>query len=388
VAVQDGWNSADRQHMRRVLSLARRGWGRTSPNPMVGCVVVSGGQVVGEGYHHGAGRPHAEVEALRAAGDKARGATLYVNLEPCSHYGRTPPCTAAVISAGVSRVAAAIADPNPEVSGTGFELLRHAGIEVGSGLLADQAEKLNQAFLYHITSGLPFVQLKAAVTLDGKLAAAGGRSKWISCEASRRLVHRWRLGSDAVMVGVGTALADDPDLTARPPSGGRAWDWKKTTRVVLDRRLRLPADSKMIRGIERGPVLLFTAPDASREREAALTAAGAEVVRSPLDRAGRGLDLGRVMRELGRRQVTRVLLEGGAAVFASALAAGVVNRVSIFLAPLLLGGRMSVPLLDGLPGDDLSRAVRLEHLDFRRVGRDLLVESAPVVVAGRDEGGS
>lgn len=388
MVVQDGWSSEDRLRMRRVLSLARRGWGRTSPNPMVGCVVVRDGQVVGEGYHHGAGQPHAEVEALRSAGNAARGATIYVNLEPCSHYGRTPPCTEAVISAGVSRVVAAIADPNPTVSGTGFDQLRRAGIDVSSGLLANQAQELNQAFLHHITSGLPFVQMKAAVTLDGKLAAAGGSSKWISCEQSRRLVHRWRLGSDAVMVGVGTALADDPDLTARPPSGGRAWDWKKTTRVVLDRRLRLPTDGRMIRGIDRGPVLVFTAPDAPRDREAALTAAGAEVIRSPLDRAGQGLDLLEVLRELGRQQVTRVLLEGGAAVFASALAAGVVNRVSIFLAPKLLGGTMSVPLLSGLPGDDLSRAVELEPLECRRVGRDLLVESAPVVVAGRDEGGS
>jgi len=373
----------DQRWMRRALRLARKGWGRTSPNPMVGCVLVRGGEVVGEGWHHAAGQPHAEVEAIRDAGRAARGATLYVNLEPCSHTGRTPPCTMAVIEAGVSRVVAAMTDPNPAVAGRGLARLRKAGIAVENGLLGDGAAALNEAFCHHIVTGLPFVQLKAAVTLDGKLAAGGGETKWISCEASRRLVHRWRLGSDAVMVGSGTALEDDPDLTARHPTGAKSWDWKSTTRVVLDSALRLPVDSKMVRGIARGPVLVFSAPDAPRGREDALTAAGVEVVRVPRADDGPGLDLLRVMEDLGRRGITRVLLEGGAAVNASALAAGVVSKVSIFFAPKLLGGTMSIPLLDGLPGDNLLRAVRLGRMSFRRVGRDLLVEAAPL--DGADE---
>ncbi len=373
---QQSFSSDDRNWMRRALTLARRGWGRTSPNPMVGCVIVRRGRVVGEGYHHAAGLPHAEIEALGAAGKTARGATLYVNLEPCSHHGRTPPCSRALIEAGVHSVVAAMKDPNPAVAGRGFRALHRAGIEVRTGLLEDEARTLNEAFIRHIVCGLPFVQLKAAMTLDGKIAAAGGRSKWISCEQSRRLVHRWRLGSDAVMVGAGTALADDPDLTPRPPSGGRQWDWKRVTRVVLDSRLRLPAHSRMLTNPQRGPVLVFTSKSAPRNREKALVDAGAEVIRTAKARSG-GLDLQRVLQVLGKRQVTRLLLEGGATLNAAALASGLVDRLSIFLAPKLLGGTMSIPLLSGLPGDDLQRAVKLDRLSCRRVGRDLLVEAVP-----------
>jgi len=362
--------------MRRALTLARRGWGRTSPNPMVGCVIVRRGVTVGEGWHRAAGLPHAEVEALSAAGARARGATVYVTLEPCAHHGRTPPCTAALIAAGVKRVVAAVGDPNPEVSGRGFRCLRRAGIAVEQGLLADEAAVLNESFFRHVTSGRPFLHLKAAMTLDGKTAAAGGMSKWISGEASRRLVHRWRLGADAVMVGSGTALADDPDLTPRPPADGGQWNWKRVLRVVLDSRLRLPPNAGMFGNPERGPVLVFTSRAAPKTREKALVAAGAEVLRVARWRRG-GIDLGRVLDTLGSRGVNRVLLEGGATVNAAALGAGLVDRLSLFLAPKLLGGRMSVPLLDGLPGDDLRRAVQLDRLSCRRVGRDLLVEAVP-----------
>jgi diaminohydroxyphosphoribosylaminopyrimidine deaminase/5-amino-6-(5-phosphoribosylamino)uracil reductase len=366
----------DRQRMRRALTLARRGWGRTSPNPMVGCVIVRRGETVGEGWHRAAGGPHAEVEALRVAGKNASGSTVYVTLEPCSHHGRTPPCADALIAAGVNRVVAAVQDPNPEVAGRGFRRLRRAGIEVDSGLLEEDAAALNEAFFRHVTSGLPFLQLKAAMTLDGKTGAAGGVSKWISCEASRRLVHRWRLGADAVMVGSGTALADDPDLTPRPPAGGRQWDWKRVLRVVLDSRLRLPPTAGMLGNPERGAVLVYTSRRAPKRREDALVAAGAEVVRIAASRRG-GLDLHRVLEDLGRRGTVRVLLEGGATVNAAALDAGLVDRLSLFLAPKLLGGTMSVPLLNGLPGDDLGKAVQLHRLSCRRVGRDLLVEAAP-----------
>lgn len=366
----------ERKRMRRALALARRGWGRTSPNPMVGCVIVRSGATVGEGWHRAAGGPHAEVEALHAAGKKARGATVFVTLEPCAHHGRTPPCADALIAAGVRRVVAAVKDPNPEVAGRGFRRLRRAGVEVASGLLEREAAALNEAFFRHVTSGLPFLHLKAAMTLDGKTAAAGGESKWISCEASRRLVHRWRLGADAVMVGSGTALADDPDLTPRPPSGGRQWDWKRVLRVVLDSRLRLSPAAGMLGTPERGKVLVYTSLRAPKNREKALVAAGAEVMRIAASRRG-GLDLRRVLEDLALRGVARVLLEGGATVNAAALAAGLVDRLSLFLAPKLLGGKMSVPLINGLPGDDLGRAVQLERLSCRRVGRDLLVEAVP-----------
>ncbi len=370
------FSGGDRTLMRRVLRLARKGWGRTSPNPMVGCVLVRDGQVVGEGWHSAAGEPHAEIEALRAAGAAARGATLYVNLEPCSHHGRTPPCAEAVIAAGVDRVVAAVQDPNPRVAGRGFRRLRRAGIAVEVGLLAREAEELNEAFFCHVVRGRPFLHLKAAMTLDGKTAAAGGISKWISCDKSRRLVHRWRLGSDAVMVGAGTALADDPDLTPRPPRGGTSVDWKSTTRVVLDSRLRLPATSRMLANLERGPVLVFTSHNAPANRKNALVEAGADVIRIAKARDG-GLDLRRVLEALHRRGITRVLLEGGATLNASALASGLVDRLSIFIAPKLLGGTMSIPLLNGLPGDDLRRAVELDRLSCRRVGSDLLVEAVP-----------
>ncbi len=362
--------------MRRVFTLARRGWGRTSPNPLVGCVLEKNNEVVGEGFHLAAGLPHAEIEALNHAGGAARGSTLYVNLEPCSHMGRTPPCADALIAAEVKTVVAAMKDPNPRVAGRGFRKLRRAGIEVRYGLLSEEAQTLNEAFIRHVVSGRPFVHLKAAMTLDGKTAAAGGSSKWISCEASRRLVHRWRLGSDAVMVGVGTALADDPDLTPRPPDGGRKWDWKRVTRVVLDSRLRLPPNSRMLANPERGPVLVFTAGKALKNREQSLVDAGAEVIRIQKLRSG-GLDLEKVLDTLGERDITRVFLEGGATLNASALVAGLVDRLSIFLAPKLLGGKMSIPLLNGLPGDDLQRAVKLDRLSCRRVDDDLLVEAIP-----------
>jgi len=371
------WTPEDRRHMRRALALARRGLGRTSPNPMVGCVLVKNGRVVGEGWHHAAGQPHAEIEALTAAGKTARGTTVYVSLEPCSHQGRTSPCADTLIAAGVNRVVAAMEDPNPAVAGNGIRKLRRAGIETACGLLADEASTLNEAFARHIVSGLPFVHLKAAMTLDGKTAAAGGSSKWISCEASRRLVHRWRLASDAVLVGAGTALADDPDLTPRPPGGGNRWSWKTVTRVVLDGRLRLSPTSKMLSSLERGPVLVFTSTKAPKKRIEALRSAGAEVVRVRKGRDG-SLDLVRILELLGQRQITRVLLEGGATLNAAFLGAGLVDRLSFFLAPKLLGGTMSIPLLDGLPGNDLTRAVRLDNVSCRRVDRDLLVEAVPV----------
>lgn len=319
--------------MQRALDLARRGEGFVEPNPMVGCVIARGGRIVGEGYHRRFGGPHAEVFALRKAGARARGATAYVTLEPCSHFGKTPPCVDALIAAGVKRVIAATRDPNPRVSGRGLKKLRAAGIEVRVGLLEPEAQRLIAPFAKFIRRRQPYVILKWAQSLDGRLATSGGDSKWITGEASRAAAHAIRARVDAVLVGIETVLADDPDLTARYVRPRRV-----ATRVVLDSRLRTPPTARLVRSARRAPVLIVTSTARARDARAVarLTRAGCEVAGVPV--RGKRLDLRKVLMELGRRGMTNVMVEGGPRVLGSFLAAGLVDEARVFVAPKLLGG--------------------------------------------------
>jgi diaminohydroxyphosphoribosylaminopyrimidine deaminase / 5-amino-6-(5-phosphoribosylamino)uracil reductase len=359
---------ADRRYMRRALELAARARGLTSPNPMVGAVVVAGDRVVGEGFHRRAGAPHAEVEALGNAGAAAGGATLYVTLEPCNHHGRTPPCVPVVIASGVARVVSAIGDPNPFVAGGGNAALGAAGIHVVTGVLREEAAALNRAFLTAMRERRPHVLLKAGATLDGKIADLHGTSQWISGEVSRRAVHRLRSEVDAIVIGVETLLRDDPALTVRFDA---PWP-REPYRVVLDATARTPPAARAIGAGTPARALIAVAEDAPTARVAALESAGASVVRC---RAVDGrVDPRSILAVLFQLEVRSVMLEGGGEVHASFLAAGVVDRVAVFLAPCLLGGRRA-PSVVGGAGFDLKSAVRLGPLEVSRHGDDLLVEA-------------
>jgi diaminohydroxyphosphoribosylaminopyrimidine deaminase/5-amino-6-(5-phosphoribosylamino)uracil reductase len=337
--------------MRRALELAARGEGEVNPNPLVGCVVVKGGRVVGEGYHRRAGGPHAEVEALRRAGRRARGATLYANLEPCSHEKkRTPPCAPHVAGSGLRRVVVAMRDPNPRVQGRGLALLRRAGLEVSRGVLAGAALQLNRRHATAMREGRPYVVLKAALTLDGRIATASGESRWITSRPQRADARRLRRLNDGVLVGIGTVLADDPLLLPQPRVR------RPFYRIVLDSRLRLPPDSRLARSARRSPVLALCtrAPRASRRR---LEARGVEVVRVRA-RGGR-VALREALRALARRGLASVMVEGGSEVLGGFLAERLFDELVLFRAPLLLGGRGSLPAFGGPDPRRLARAARL-----------------------------
>jgi diaminohydroxyphosphoribosylaminopyrimidine deaminase / 5-amino-6-(5-phosphoribosylamino)uracil reductase len=348
------------RHLARALRLAARGRFRTAPNPMVGAVLVQGGEVVGEGWHRRAGAPHAEVEALRAAGFRARGGTLYVTLEPCDHHGRTPPCTEALLAAGVVRVVACHRDPDPRVGGRGFARLRQAGVEVEVGVLAERAVRLNLIYLLSRVLGRPAVTLKWAMSLDGRIATVGGESHWISSPAGRRWGLELREEHDAILVGSGTALADDPLLTRRLGHASGP-----ITRVVLDRRLRLPPAARMLD--EAGPVLVYTTAGGETARARALAERGATVVTLP------PVEPAAVVADLGRRGLHSLLVEGGGQVLAAFAAAGCYDRVAADVAPLLLGGEEAPGPLGGSGVAALAAAPRLEHLRAGRRGGDLVL---------------
>lgn len=355
----------DRGFMRRALRLAIKGQGRVSPNPMVGSVVVSrGGKVLGCGYHAKAGEPHAEILALREAGKKAKGATLYITLEPCAHFGRTPPCVTNIIGAGIKRVVIGAKDPNPLVAGKGFRKLRRAGIKVLTGVLSSQCESLNEGYNKFITSGLPFVTLKLASTLDGRIATGKGEAKWITGAKSRRLVHEMRSKHDAVMVGSGTAVKDDPRLNVRGIKGSA-----QPVKVVLDRRLRISGGAKIFSG--GGPVLIYTGKRASRKKQEALRALGATVV--VVAETKEGLSLKRVCRDLATRGIVSVMVEGGATLAASMIRAGLVDRLSIFYAPKLLGSD-GIAMIGELKVARLKNSPKLKKVRVRSIGEDILIE--------------
>jgi len=348
--------------MRTALRLARRGVGHTSPNPAVGAVVVRGGTVVGAGYHRRAGLPHAEVEAIRAAGPAARGADLYVTLEPCAHAGRTGPCTEAILAAGIRRVAAAMEDPNPLVSGKGLAALEASGVVVAGGLLEREARDLNEPYCRWIVSGLPYVTLKLAMSLDGQIAARSGSSRWISGEKARALVHRMRSRSDAVLVGGGTFRKDDPLLTARVPGG------KDPKRVILTSRLDGLAGSRLLR--EGASEVIVACPRGVPARDAERARAlGARVLLLP-NRAGR-IGAGALLRALGREGIASLLVEGGGRIAGWLLAEGAVDRFVFFVAPILLGD--GVRAFSGFSVRRVADGRRIAVRSIRRVGDDLMV---------------
>lgn len=370
----------DQQYMQLALELARKAMGRTSPNPMVGAVVVKNNLILGQGYHAKAGTPHAEIHALREAGEEAKGATLYVTLEPCSHYGRTPPCTKAIIEAGISRVVAAMADPNPLVAGRGFEQLREAGIQVEYGLMEEEARRLNEVFIKYISTRKPFVVMKTAMTLDGKIAATTGDSKWVTGEEARLMVHRLRDRYDAIMVGIGTVLADDPALTTRlPVAKGR-----DPIRVIVDSQARLPLESRVVTQLLKrsvtdktinpslAPTIIATTSLAPQEKLKALEKAGAWIMKIPA-KDGR-VDLVKLMEQLAEEDITGILLEGGSQLNASALETGIVDKVISFIAPKIIGGQEAPGPVGGVGIAKMNQAIKLRNITLGQIGQDIIVE--------------
>lgn len=365
----------DRLHLRRALELAERGRGRVSPNPLVGAVLVRADEVIGEGHHAELGGPHAEVAAIedcRSRGADPAGATMYVTLEPCAHHGRQPPCTEAIVAAGIARVVVASDDPSEKASGRGPGMLRDEGIEVelAEGAEATAARLLNQAFRKHARVGRPLVTFKSALSLDGKVATADGESKWISGPASRALVHRWRADSDAVAVGIGTALADDPLLTARDIEASAEWTPRQPARVVFDSEARLPVDSALVASTDEARLIVVAGAAASPERTAALESAGAELV--VVDGSGPA-QVAAALPELGRREITSLLLEGGPTLAGSFLDAGEIDELRLFIAPIVLGGRGARAMIEGEGAAGIDQAQRALATDWDRIGDDLLV---------------
>lgn len=376
-------HSADEQLLRRALELGRAGIGLASPNPYVGAVIADGdGKVIGTGTYSYSGVKHAEVLALEGAGNKARGGTLYINLEPHAHQGRTPPCTEALIAAGIHRVVASMADPNPKVSGVGFEKLRAAGVHVEVGGLADEARRLNEAFARYIRHGVPLVTLKAAMTLDGKIAPppsealkgdsgipAGG---WITSEVARAHVQELRHQNDALLVGAGTILSDNPLLTDR---SGRARR-RPLLRVILDSRLRLPLESRLVQSVaqERKNDVLVFCVSADAAKKSQLEQLGIRVEKLPAIEPDGRADLPAILRRLGELEINSVMIEGGATVNWTALAANVVDKVFLFYAPKILAGTGSIPFAAGAGFHHMTQAAQVKHLRLHRFGEDFAVE--------------
>lgn len=357
----------DRRRLEECLELAARARGATSPNPMVGSLVVRDGAVVGRGYHRSPGTEHAERLALAEAGEAARGATLYSNVEPCCHHGRTPPCVDAIVEAGIARVVACMADPDPRVDGRGFDRLRQAGITVDVGEHAGPAAELNEAYVCFKTRGTPLVLGKAALSLDGRMATRERHSQWITGEEARHRAHELRGASDAVLVGIGTVLADDPRLTAREVEGAGP-----RFRVVLDSRLRTPPDARLL-GETRGQVLILAVAGASGKDRDRLEDAGAEVVELDPGDDGR-VPWAAALAELAGRNVMQLMVEGGSGVLTSALEADIIHRLALFYAPVLIGGAASLPLWSGEGVSDLGAAPRLDRVRQYRLGDDWAVE--------------
>lgn len=363
------WSGFDVAAMQRAIELARHGEGHVEPNPMVGAVVAAAGTIVGEGFHTRFGGPHAEVEALLSAGVAARGGTLYVTLEPCCHHGKTPPCTEAVVAAGIARVVVAARDPFPAVNGGGIAALRAAGIAVEAGLCEREATRLTAPFRKLVQAKTPWVIAKWAMSLDGHMAAATGESRWISSPESRAIVHQLRGRVDAIVVGIGTALADDPLLTARPDDGTALK--RQPLRIILDSEARLPLESRLVQTAREHAVLVATGPAAPAARREALAAAGCEVWIAPASDAGERLDL--LLVEIGRRQCTNVLVEGGSSVLGSLFDRGAADEVWAFIAPKIIGGAAAPAPVGGRGIAGMADAAAIEIEEVSRPGGDLFV---------------
>ncbi len=354
----------DKRYMRLALRLASKGAGRTSPNPMVGAVLVRRGKIIATGYHHRAGADHAEIVALKRAGGKARGATLYLNLEPCNHHGKTPPCSLSLIESRLKRVVVGMEDPNPLVSGKGIRKLRQAKIRVDVGLLERECRRLNEAFSKHITRRIPFVILKLAASLDGRIATSTGDSRWVTGRASREYVHRLRDQVDAVVVGAGTVLADDPRLTCRLRGGRDPW------RVVLDGRLRIPQKAQLLRQRDSKKTIIVTGARATAKKIKTIRGAGATVWQLPR-RAGR-IPFTAVLKRLGKMGLLSVMIEGGATTAAWALKENAVDKVLLFYAPKIIGDE-GIPMIGDLGIKKMTHARRIEDIEIKGFGKDFLV---------------
>jgi diaminohydroxyphosphoribosylaminopyrimidine deaminase / 5-amino-6-(5-phosphoribosylamino)uracil reductase len=359
-------------YMRRALALARKGRGFTSPNPMVGAVVAKDGRIVGEGYHAAAGQPHAEVNALDAAGQDARGATLYVTLEPCNHTGRTPPCTEKIIRSGIRAVVSAMDDPNPRVTGGGHAALAAQGIAVHRGVCEKEALRLNEAFVKFICTGRPFATVKCAATLDGRIATRTGDARWVTGPRARLHVHRLRHAVDGILVGINTVRADDPSLTTRLPEEVQP-DPRDPVRIILDTRLSISKTAGILRLDSEAATLIICADIVPEKARLAVERPGVRVVPVETGEDGR-IDLVRLMERLGKEDITSLLIEGGSRVIASAFAAGIVDKAMFFYAPKILGGDDGVPICSGASRDSMADCIHLADVRTRRFEDDLLVE--------------
>ncbi|MDZ7330347.1 MAG: bifunctional diaminohydroxyphosphoribosylaminopyrimidine deaminase/5-amino-6-(5-phosphoribosylamino)uracil reductase RibD [candidate division KSB1 bacterium] len=350
-------------YLKRAIRLARRGMGHVSPNPMVGCVIVNNDAIVGEGYHRYFGGPHAEVEALQAAGEAAAGATLYVNLEPCCHYGKTPPCTDAIIRAGIKRVVVGMIDPNPLVNQRGIEILRQHGIEVTSGVEEEACRELNRCFIKYIVAGLPYVTMKIAQSLDGRIATATGHSQWITSYPARVLAHRLRAEHDAVIVGIGTVLADDPQLTVRFVKGTNPW------RIVLDDQLRIPLSSRLLTGeLAARTIVATTSQDEMRKK--AVEATGAQVWTISPNQSNR-VSIPELLKKMASAHISSALIEGGSQVNTAFLKAGMVDRIIIAIAPRIIGA--GIEAIGDLGIERVDRCIELTNIRLKAVGPDYVV---------------
>lgn len=354
---------SDEIFMREAIRIAKNALGRTSPNPLVGSVIVKDEKIIAEGWHRQAGTPHAEIHALNMAGDLASGATLYVNLEPCSHFGRTPPCAQKIVESGIKKVVAAMKDPNPKVAGRGFEALKSAGIEVEVGICEGEARKLNEVFIKWITKKLPFVTMKFASSLDGKIATSTGESQWISCFESRKFVHKLRDVNDAILAGVGTVLADNPSLTTRLIEG------KNPIRVIVDSNARIPLNSKVLTD-KSARAIIATTKNVPSDKISALKALGAEIITAG---DGERVDLRTLMKKLAEMEITSVLVEGGGQINFSMLKAGLVDKIYGFIAPKIIGGSKSLTAVEGEGFLNLSDTIALNNFTSERLGEDILI---------------
>lgn len=356
----------DEGYMRHALELAAKGRGTTTPNPMVGAVIVKDGRIIGEGYHIRSGEGHAEVNAFRNCTEDPEGATIYVTLEPCSHYGKTPPCADLVVSKKVARCVVAAMDPNPLVAGRGVKKIEAAGIEVVTGVLAEESIKLNEVFMKFIVTNRPFVLFKAAMSLDGKIATASGESQWISCEASREEVHRLRHAYTGIMAGIGTVLADDPMLNCRMEGA------KQPIRIIVDSKLRIPMDSKLVQSANEYPLIIACLEDPDEDKKQALTEAGAKVLETPADADGH-VDLASLMEMLGMMKIDSILLEGGGILADSARKAGIIDKVQIYIAPMIIGGEGAKTPVEGTGIAALADSLKLTDLTVEMSGCDVKV---------------
>ncbi|MDO8568734.1 MAG: bifunctional diaminohydroxyphosphoribosylaminopyrimidine deaminase/5-amino-6-(5-phosphoribosylamino)uracil reductase RibD [Dehalococcoidales bacterium] len=361
------YNPTDEGYMKLSLRLARRGLGKTHPNPMVGAVLVKDGKVIGQGYHHYFGGAHAEIDAIKNAGGSVKGATLYVTMEPCSHYNKkTPPCVDALVRSGIARVVVGSLDPNPQVNGRGIGILKQHGIDTKAGVLEDQCRVLNEAHFKFMTTGLPLVTVKFAETIDGRIATAKGSSKWISSGESRKLAHRLRALNDAVMVGIGTVLADDPQLTVRLVKG------RNPVRIIIDSKLRIPLEANILKSRESAPVIIATTSRADKTKQGALRDMGAEVLTVGANESG-DVELKELLVKLGQRGIASLLVEGGSEVITSLLGLGLVDKLVVFIAPKIMGE--GIEAVGDLHIDRVDKAIKLTYERIRRSGADLVIEA-------------